>query len=412
VTPPYQVFGALAPEEYNALKADIAEHGVQVPVVVDEDGNVLDGHNRVRTCNELGITDYPRIVRSGLSEQEKRDLARSLNLQRRHLSGEQKRQVVADQLRETPARSDRAIGRLLGVDHVTVATVRRQLQLSGELHQIGARQVERGGTTYLQTAAPRPDRAADPGDQADPDRIALAHDLLADPAIADALLEDATGRDRLYDAIGRRGRRVAAQERAVQQQILASGSAEWYTPAPYIAAVRELLDGIDLDPASCAQANETVQARHYYTEADDGLSQPWAGKVFLNPPYGHHLGQSNAARWSRRLLEAYRNGEISEAVLLINAVPAEHWFRPLWDFPICFTDHRIRFVSPDGTSTSPTHSNAFVYLGPQRNRFRGRFARFGPVVTRMRLECEDCYTVREAELEREALAILAEEQQP
>ncbi|SRR6266704_2774338 len=37
-------------------------------------------------------------------------------------------------------------------------------------------------------------------------------------------------------------------------------SAEWYTPLPYLAAVREVLGTIELDPASCTEANDTVQA--------------------------------------------------------------------------------------------------------------------------------------------------------
>ena len=91
----YQVMPPLTDEEYEALKADIAERGVQVPVEYDEEGNILDGYHRVRACQELGITDRPKVVRRGLSEEQKIEHALALNLNRRHLTREQRREVVA-----------------------------------------------------------------------------------------------------------------------------------------------------------------------------------------------------------------------------------------------------------------------------------------------------------------------------
>ena len=85
----YQLLPDLPADDYERLKADIAERGVLVAVELDEHGNVLDGHHRVRIATELGV-DYPTIVRSGLAEHEKRLHAVSLNLARRHLTDAQK----------------------------------------------------------------------------------------------------------------------------------------------------------------------------------------------------------------------------------------------------------------------------------------------------------------------------------
>ena len=123
-TPPYQPMPDLTPAEYEALKADIEANGVMVPIEVDENGAILDGHNRQRICAELGLT-APVVVRAGLTEAQKQQHALRLNLQRRHLSSAQKRELIRAELDRDPDRSDREIGRLIGADHKTVASVRR-----------------------------------------------------------------------------------------------------------------------------------------------------------------------------------------------------------------------------------------------------------------------------------------------
>ena len=81
----FQVMPPLSDADYGALKADIAERGIMIPIEVDEDGNVLDGHHRLRIANELGIK-CPKFERHGFTEQEKRTHARRLNIARRHLN--------------------------------------------------------------------------------------------------------------------------------------------------------------------------------------------------------------------------------------------------------------------------------------------------------------------------------------
>lgn len=168
-----------------------------------------------------------------------------------------------------------------------------------------------------------------------------------------------------------------------QKALHSSASNEWYTPARYMEAVRAVMGGIDLDPASNTIANATVKATYYYSQADNGFSKPWRGRVFLNPPYGKDEGESNQARWSARLLERYRAGDVTEAILLVNATTDRSWFQPLWDYPICFTNHRIPFYTEDGEGAQPTHGNAFIYLGPHVDRFVEAFSSFGVIATRM-----------------------------
>lgn len=155
----YQVMPPLTAEEYNELKNDIASRGVMVPIEYDEHGNVLDGHHRLQICVELGIKEFPKVIRAGMTEAEKRTHARKLNMARRQLNQVQRRELIQEQLRETPEKSDRQIGRELGVAGNTVTAQRKEMERTAQIEQlkttIGAdgkerpRQVERKPVTIF-----------------------------------------------------------------------------------------------------------------------------------------------------------------------------------------------------------------------------------------------------------------------
>lgn len=131
----YQVMPALTPEEYAELKADIQERGVMVPIEFDEQGNVLDGYHRLQICQELGIKDYPKVIRAGMTEAEKFTHARKLNIARRHLTTSQKQEIIQAELKATPEKSDRQIAKDLGVSHPTVAKQRKKLEENGDVEK-------------------------------------------------------------------------------------------------------------------------------------------------------------------------------------------------------------------------------------------------------------------------------------
>src|SRR5206468_3298175 len=68
-----------------------------------------------------------------------------------------------------------------------------------------------------------------------------------------------------------------------------ASSDEAYTPPWLVEAARLVLGGIDLDPASCLAAQQVVQAPTWYSAAQDGLAQPWRGRMWLNPPFSDSL---------------------------------------------------------------------------------------------------------------------------
>ncbi len=165
---------------------------------------------------------------------------------------------------------------------------------------------------------------------------------------------------------------------------------EWYTPEKYIEAAWEVMGDIELDPASCAYANETVQATRYFTKEEDGLSQEWkARSVWLNPPYGRldpeNKGQTKSYQllFAQKCLREYEQGNIEEAIMLVlGNVPFMQWFQAFWKFPLCFCQGRIRFEVQGGGTDGYGFGNTFVYMGPNEQKFREVFSELGVIVKR------------------------------
>ena len=96
----------------------------------------------------------------------------------------------------------------------------------------------------------------------------------------------------------------------------ANRSNEWFTPYRYVEAARKVLGRIDLDPASCDEANKVIKAERYFTKEDDGLSKGWTGHIFLNPPYGTTNGKSNIGLFTRKLVQEFSNGNVKAAIVV------------------------------------------------------------------------------------------------
>ncbi len=186
-------------------------------------------------------------------------------------------------------------------------------------------------------------------------------------------------------------------------------SAEWWTPRDYADAAHEVMGGIDLDPFSCAEANQVIRALLYFDKSDDGLAHPWSGNVFVNPPGGVTekvkdpvTGREKRVRiepslvrpaWERLVRET-EAGNVMQAIWIGYSLEQLQTLQssprcPL-DYSICFPAARIPFDSDQGKSTGPTHANYVSFLLSERHplghaaakrRFLQAFSRFGKVRT-------------------------------
>lgn len=110
----------------------------------------------------------------------------------------------------------------------------------------------------------------------------------------------------------------------------------WITPK-YIT---DALGVFDLDPCAHTQM-PWFHAKKSYTILDDGLTQDWIGRVWLNPPFNQYI----IGAWMEKMSE-HKNG-----VMLISAACETKRFKKhVWNKAtgICFLDHRPHFRLPNG----------------------------------------------------------------
>lgn len=110
---------------------------------------------------------------------------------------------------------------------------------------------------------------------------------------------------------------------------------EWLTPPEIIRA----MGPFDLDP--CAPVcRPWPTASLHYTIQDDGLSQPWFGRVWCNPPYGPETG--------RRLGRLAEHG--TGTALIFARTETEMFFQHVWRRAdaVLFIEGRLHFYDVEG----------------------------------------------------------------
>jgi ParB family chromosome partitioning protein len=154
-----------------------------------------------------------------------------------------------------------------------------------------------------------------------------------------------------------------------------SGENEWYTPPQFIESARLVMGSIDTDPASNPIANATVKATRFFTKDEDGLQQKWQGNVWMNPPYAQPL----MSQFAGAISEKFENGEIEQAIILVNNATETQWFQRMASVAsaVCFPKTRVRFLDPQGKPGAPLQGQAIIYFGADPSRFVDEFTQYG-----------------------------------
>ena len=392
----------LTDTECQQLEQNLLEGGCRDPLVVwQEEQTLLDGHHRLEICERHGLTyDVHEVSLPDLDAAKLWMIAHQLG--RRNLTPEQMSYLRGKQyeFRKGSRGGDRKskgktypledTASTLAAEHkVSAKTIKNDAAFARAVDHIAAAVGGEEGQGVRQAILARETKVTHD------DVKVLAEVATQDAAIArDALaaVQEAPTPRQAQQIVRAAIRKVqpAPQVLILEPEteepdevpgaaLPCTGDYEWYTPADLMARVRAVLGGIDLDPASCAMAQQTVQARTFYSAQDDGLRQPWPGTVFLNPPYK----LPDVARFVGKLLDEREAGRTTAAILCVNNATHTDWFQSIGPRAdaICFLDGKRAFTHATHDGLSPISGHAFLYFGPQVARFCEVFGVEGFLVT-------------------------------
>ena len=162
---------------------------------------------------------------------------------------------------------------------------------------------------------------------------------------------------------------------------------DWLTPDKYIAAARNVMGEIDLDPISSDRGQERIKAKEHFTEATDGLKQRWTGRVWLNPAY------EILPECVKKLLHHFKRNDIYEAILFTHTLTTwEPWFQDILKFSdaFCFVDELVEWYAGHTPELEQIHELGIdpvydtrgtiaAYFGPNTDKFSEVFSKFGVI---------------------------------
>jgi len=146
--------------------------------------------------------------------------------------------------------------------------------------------------------------------------------------------------------------------------LLSSVSEMHGTPDEFFNALDKHWGPFDLDPAA---SDDNAKCPFYYTEKENGLIQPWIGRVFVNPPFNRKK-KMYVGPWVAKAWAEVQAGNAELVCMLVPSKTDVKWWHEYvlpYAYRVVYVEGRIPFVNPTNTGGATFPSAVVIF-----NRYR------------------------------------------
>jgi len=314
----------------------IREKGVLEPLVITDDKQVISGHRRLEAARNVGIESVPVRKSEFESELAEREALIEFNRQREKTPGQ-----IVNEFEEMLE-----IEKQWAKERKQEATGHKEKFPEGESGQAREKAAEKVNADVSGRTLEKGKKVKDKAESDDePEQVQEA----AQEAW-DGLQSGDESFNSAYETV-KDAEQSDKSDHTVVDAATKQETDEWSSPRELVEPIDTALSGFDLDP--CSGAEVSPFADETFTESDDGLSQSWHGRVWVNPPY------SDMSTWTEKAIAEVDNTET--ICYLCKGDSSTEWWQNAATHAtvICAIDHRLRFG--DGDNSAPFASHIMVF---------------------------------------------------
>lgn len=343
-----EIYGETEPGEQ--FVQSVREKGVLEPLVIKGDKTILSGHRRWTAAREVGVGQVPVRIAEFDSELGEREALIEFNRQREktpgQLTNEFEEILEIEQQRAKERQAESGSKNLPTTDDsISSGNVS---ETNGEAREKAAEKVDAGVSGRTLEKGLNVKREAEDGDETAQEEWEKLQEGETSFTKAEETVKEGQSDSPASDG------QVADSESGGDVGLFTSQETdEWSSPREVVEPIAESIGGFALDP--CSGAEQSPFADETYTEDDDGLSQPWHGDVWVNPPY------SDMSTWTEKAVAESERGDVKRVVYLCKGDSSTQWWQSAIEqaTAVCAIDGRLSFG--DGGNSAPFASHIFVF---------------------------------------------------